>query len=358
VRNDQIAQREVRAAVVGAGVFGVSAAVRLAEAGHEVTLFDQHPEILRGASGANQFRLHRGYHYPRDPDGASTFRDSFDRFRSWFGDAILDLGAHVYSIAREESRTSADAFLAFLDAVDLPYREVRIPHVDASATDLSIEVDESSIDPKVLADRCAWHLQRVHVAPRLGAPVERETLGQYDAVVVCGYADTNSVVPEHLRRPYQFEVCEKPVFSVPSSLVDLSIVVLDGPFGCIDPWGHTGLSLMGHVDHAVLSRNVGDTPVVPPLIAPLLGAGVVEPLADSRALMIRDANAMFIPALTAARHVGSLYAIRAVLPFTDDTDARPTLIDRIDERTWTIFSGKIITCASAADQVLKAIEEA
>ena len=51
-------------AVIGAGVFGVVTALRLAAAGHRVTLFARAAELLRGASGhAN--RVHQGYHYPR-----------------------------------------------------------------------------------------------------------------------------------------------------------------------------------------------------------------------------------------------------------------------------------------------------
>ena len=56
----------MRIAVVGGGIFGVSAAVKLARAGHQADLFEKQRDILCAASGINQYRIHRGYHYPRN----------------------------------------------------------------------------------------------------------------------------------------------------------------------------------------------------------------------------------------------------------------------------------------------------
>lgn len=49
--------------------------------------------------------------------------------------------------------------------------------------------------------------------------------------------------------------------------------------------------------------------------------------------------------------------IRTVLPKREHDDARPTLVERIDERTVSLFSGKIPTCIDAANEVLKLLED-
>ena len=36
--------------------------------GKEVELFEKNSDILKAASGSNQYRVHRGYHYPRSKD--------------------------------------------------------------------------------------------------------------------------------------------------------------------------------------------------------------------------------------------------------------------------------------------------
>ncbi len=53
-------------AVVGAGIFGITTALKLSEK-HEVDLYEANSDIMQAASAINQFRLHRGYHYPRSP---------------------------------------------------------------------------------------------------------------------------------------------------------------------------------------------------------------------------------------------------------------------------------------------------
>jgi len=52
-----------RVAVVGGGIFGISAAVKLAKH-FRVDLIAQNTDILMAASGLNQCRVHRGFHYP------------------------------------------------------------------------------------------------------------------------------------------------------------------------------------------------------------------------------------------------------------------------------------------------------
>jgi hypothetical protein len=43
-----------------------------------------------------------------------------------------------------------------------------------------------------------------------------------------------------------------------------------------------------------------------------------------------------------------MYTVRAVLPYRDDTDERPTLVTQVDDRLIKIFSGKIPNCVEAA----------
>jgi len=50
-----------------------------------------------------------------------------------------------------------------------------------------------------------------------------------------------------------------------------------------------------------------------------------------------------------------MYTIRTVLPNKDKDDARPTLVEKPDDKTFTIFSGKIGTCVSAAEEILEYI---
>jgi FAD dependent oxidoreductase len=59
-------------AVLGAGIMGCCAAVRLARAGCTVTLVDQATAPMRGASRWNEGKIHLGFLYARDPSGRTA----------------------------------------------------------------------------------------------------------------------------------------------------------------------------------------------------------------------------------------------------------------------------------------------
>ena len=54
----------MRIAVIGGGLFGSTAAIYAARAGHDVHLFEAKPSLMLGATAGTYARLHRGYHYP------------------------------------------------------------------------------------------------------------------------------------------------------------------------------------------------------------------------------------------------------------------------------------------------------
>ena len=69
-----------------------------------------------------------------------------------------------------------------------------------------------------------------------------------------------------------------------------------------------------------------------------------------------EEGAHFMPALRAAKHQGSMFTIRTVLPRVEDSDARPTIVNALDDRIITIYSGKIGNSVEAAENVIRLIE--
>jgi len=58
-----------------------------------------------------------------------------------------------------------------------------------------------------------------------------------------------------------------------------------------------------------------------------------------------------------AEHVGSMVTTRTVFPRLERTDARPTIVRALGERTVSVFAGKLATCVDAADTVVRLLEE-
>ena len=116
-------------AVVGGGIFGATTAVFAARAGHQVTLYEMRDDLLQAASGINQYRLHRGYHYPRSKDTARAALHGESSFREEYREAIIDSGQHLYAIAKQKSFVSKEEYLSFCKELDLAYEVVDVPEI-------------------------------------------------------------------------------------------------------------------------------------------------------------------------------------------------------------------------------------
>lgn len=350
----------IKVAVVGGGIFGVTAAIKLAERGYAVDLFETQKDILRAASGINQYRLHRGYHYPRSKETVRSLLKANPSFRKEYGEAIIDDVDHYYCIAKKDSLISAKDYLAFCKEHGLEYDEAPgFELINKENTDLCLKVKEGLLDPAKLHEICWARLKKNKVNVLLKTTADEEKLSKYDFAVVAAYASQNFTlkhIPEACS-DYQYELCEKPVVELPASFSKKSIVILDGPFMCVDPFGHTGLFVMGNVTHAIHQTNIGKHPIINEGFKPLLNKGVIKNPPITNFAKFIESGSKFIPELKKAKHVGSMYTIRAVLPYQDKTDARPTLVGSINHKTITIFSGKIANCVDAAEETIGIIEK-
>ncbi len=346
-----------RVAVVGGGIFGATAAIYSARAGHEVHLFEKEPDILQAASGINQYRLHRGYHYPRSPDTARSAKHADASFRAEYGEAVIQNGRHIYAIAKEGSLVSPEAFLAFCREQGLTLREIDpAPLLSPDTVALTIEGEESWMNPDALRKLVLEKLKESGVELHLSTRATPEMLALYEMVILATYARLNELIPPELGlvQEYQYEVCEKPVVRLPD-LEKTGIVVLDGPFMCADPWGKSGLHVLGNVVHAIHATNIGRTPIIPEDLAPFLDRGLIKDPPITKIQDFLESGARYIPLLAKAEPLGSLYTIRTVLPRLEKTDARPTIVTRLSERYIRIFSGKIGNCVEAAKEVASLI---
>ena len=349
----------MKIAVVGAGFFGITTAIKLSSAGHRVKLFDLKDDILSSASRTNQLRLHRGYHYPRSEETVQSLLDSLPKFLEVYGLASIDSYDHHYSIASEGSFLSGEQYISFLEKCGLEYELVdkeKAGIVNSEKTDILVKVRESLLDYYKIYEICKKMLLESKVELCLNTEFDSAWIADYDKIVNCTYASINKLTKWENKREYQFEVCEKICVEPPPSLKGVSLVVMDGPFMCIDPYGDTGKSLLGNVVHAIHATNIGHTPIIPEHIFPYLNQGIVSIKEISNFEKFIESGKSYIPCIDESKYIGSMFTIRAVLPYKDSSDERPTIVTRIDEKVINVFSGKIDTCVSAAEQVLELIK--
>src|SRR3989344_62295 len=340
-------------AVVGGGIFGVTTAIKLAKSGHKVYLFEKENDILQAASGINQYRLHRGHHYPRSKETTLSSLNPEPKFRKEYAGAIINSNDHYYCIAKEKSLTSAEDYLKFCQDHNLEHVVEHPEVVQKNKIELSVKVKEGLMDPGRLRALCWEKLRDSGVKVILKTEVSSAQLKHYDFVVICTYAAINSLLIDYpyAQKDYQFELCEKPVLKLSKNFYKKSIVVMDGPFMCIDPLADTGFHVMGNVVHAIHQTNIGKHAVVELKYVPLLNRGIVHNPSVTNIKKFIESAVEFMPEIKKSEHVGSMFTIRTVLPYQDKTDARPTLVEAIDDRTFVVFSGKLSNCVDAAGKV-------
>jgi len=342
-------------AVVGGGIFGCTTAWKLAKEGYDVTLYEKNNDIISQASYVNQYRLHRGYHYPRSKDTAIQSQWGEYGFLQEYGKAIVNGDVkHYYAIANEDSKVSSKQYIEFLNDLHLEYKKDKLNIIDKDSVSLVVKVKELLFDPEKLKKICWNKLNEYNVDVMLDTEYISSS-ENYNYVINSTYANLNQLTTKDKQKDYQFELCEKPVVKLPKQYKNKSVVIMDGPFMCIDPLGDTGLHVMGNVVHAIHSTNVGKFPKYDEKFDELLNKGIVKNPSITNIDKFIDSAKKFFIDIDKSEHIGSMYTIRTVLPNKDKDDARPTLVEKPDDKTFTIFSGKIGTCVSAAEEILEYI---
>ena len=336
----------MKIAVVGAGIFGCVVALDLKDqVSNDVTLFETDNDIMQGASKINQYRLHRGYHYPRSIETALQSKHGFETFKRRFPECVTDFDiGHYYGLAKG-SITKHD-YIDFLDEVGLAYAERKVSDTffNPQTVETAFVVDEQSLHYNNLKQRLTNDLVEYGVKVKLNTKFEPSQLTEFDLVINCTYSNINYLLPEEQRIDYQFELVEK--IKVKLLNQKISGVVLDGDYVCIDPTGNQNEHQIGHVKHAVLQRQVDKFPQINPTYY----------FQNNSMKIVKDVLKYIN--IHRLDYVNHQYVIRTVLPNREHDDARPSVITKHNDKLYSVFSGKISTVVDISNELIKLIKNA
>ena len=339
-----------KALIVGGGIFGTTAAISLANNGYNVELHEELNDIMQCATGINQYRLHKGYHYPRSKQTAIKCKNGLKTFKRKYSNSVLNGSVkHLYAIASKDSLVSVDEYINFLKDVGLPYDITNsLPN-----TDLTIKVKEELFDSQILYSLVKSKLKSNGVTVKLNKQTSKDDLVNYDEVIIATYSKLNDLLDN--KREYQFEVCEKPVVKLPKKYKNKSIVIMDGPFMCLDPYGQTKYHVLGNVVHAIHETNVGYEPKIT-YLKDYINKGLIKNPKYTNIKKFIKTGKQFFKEFDKLEHIGSLYTVRTVLKNREHDDARPTLVRKENKNTYSLFSGKIDTCVDASKELITLIK--
>ena len=340
-----------KALVVGGGIFGTTSAVALANNGYQVELHEELEDVMMAASDINQYRLHKGYHYPRSKETAQECLKGLYTFKRKYERSVVNGDIeHYYAISSRDSKVTPSQYLEFLNEMDLPYKKVE----PVKSTDITIKVEEELFDNYKLYEAVRDKLWSSGVEVLKNKTTTKDDFKGFDVVVIATYAKLNQLLDN--KKEYQFEVCEKPVVRLPRKYRGKSIVIMDGPFMCLDPYGQRN-HVLGNVVHAIHETNVGEEPIVSDELKQYLNKGVIEKPKHTNIDKFIETGKIFFEDFHKLKHIGSMYTIRTVLKNRDHDDARPTLVNHEGGNVYSLFSGKIDTCVDSANELIRMLNE-
>lgn len=336
-------------AVVGAGIYGTTVAIRLAEHGHAVTLFDP-LGIMQAASAINQCRIHAGYHYPQSVETIREIAEAGGEFVRTYSAAIMKNTRHYYAIPWQGSRTPPAVYEEVMARHGLPLKRCQPDWVNFGFIQACYEVEEQHYDPETLRTLIEARLNELPIRFQRRS-FTTEQRDHYDCVVwaTYGLGASQTFFPDAKR-----QVAEKVLVKFPAVLRGVATVVVDGPFTAFDPYGKSGFSLFGSAKHTNHWSSTDANEPIPDRFIDWLNRPKYEPVAFTRFAEMQADCRLTIPLASEARYLGSRFTIR-VVENSPEQDRRTLYVKQGGPGEFHIFSGKVVSAVKAARLVCEAI---
>lgn len=363
-----MSQAEVDVLIIGAGIFGVSAALALKGAGHNCILLDSQDEILKGASANNQNRLHTGLHYPRDRETAEQSLAGAERFLAKYSPAVNGTFLNYYFIAKNDSKTSVPEFESFADLIGvkmarLSNKEISRFGINASRVSAGWHVDERVIDISILRPLMQSRIESYGIPFYANSEViELNYNSEFEYwnvftqnartfkalhVVICTYGfPIKKTFPRIELEPRLFQATIIPVVSPQSEA--FGATVMDGDFITVLPRGFRNELLLYGPEPSVAFESRSLNEVQNFLIQDLEG------LKASRIKVLKRTGEFF-PNLVFTDKQKSLITIRALPIDSFLTDERRSYVRDLGSGIYQIISGKVDHAPQVADQLVELI---
>lgn len=351
-----------KVAVIGAGIFGLQAALELSKF-CKVKVFERKGLIIPEATSQNMYRHHMGYHYPRSDSTVKEIKDASKSFEEEYSECLVKDFPAYYSVAKEDSMLTKEQVIAFMDRNNLPYEIINPPDwlIDKNKITVCFKTPEAVYDPFLLRGLLVEKIKdKIEVFVNhevIGGNKDTKTLKiknndnefeeSFDIIVNATYSHFNTFNKwfGFPMQEVQYDLMELLELKLPLK-EKFGMLILDGLFCTILPIGEQGTFVLGHVKHTMLKRLV---------------AKEMEEIHNNRQIesnrdVILKESAKWMPFLKDAKIVKSMYSTRVIKPHREHDDARPTEITVYGDGFYSIFAGKVITAVKTARELAEKIK--
>ncbi|MDR0963781.1 MAG: FAD-binding oxidoreductase [Clostridium sp.] len=372
--------------VIGAGLYGLYAALYCVSRGQRVLVLEQEQTAFTRATKMNQARVHMGYHYPRSLSTAIKSAGYFQRFVEDYSFCIHQEFEQVYSTSTHFSWTDAKEFAKFCVAAHIPCEEVPVNrYFQPGLCDGAFLTKEYTYDADLLrrffleqlvaypgATLCfeyqvtgitrngnRWQVQTTHHG--------KEDVWESSFVLNATYASVNQILrmagdTTEDAFALKYELCEIILCQTGEALHNVGLTVMDGPFFSVMPFGKTGLHSLTAVAFTPHMSSHQQVPTFPCQDAVGNTSCSKDHLGNCNTCPARPDSAWEYMRALADKYMrdsyyltyhSSLYAMKPILMTSEVDDSRPTVIrctqprsesNRVQPPTFlSVLSGKINT---------------
>jgi hypothetical protein len=334
-------------AVVGGGWYGCHIASHFISLGFDVTLFEQHDTLLWEASGNNQFRLHQGFHYPRDSQTRMQSRDGYHRFMERYLDLSEPVENNLYAVPTGNSLIDFDTYRGIMAMSGISFREIDPRSFGFSKIDGLLNTEERVI---LLEKARHYFMDMLSGSTEFGTTVT--TLRVEDETVTVNGRKFDYVVDAtwgHLT-PISNVFYEPTLllYFEPKEAGLPAITCVDGPLYSVYPTESPDLVTLSSVPHTPLGRFASSGS------ARYFLNGVKSDLVDKkRQQMVYQALENVPHFNDLYRYMGPQFAIKTK-PIGASDNRSCQVIQR--GRLFSVLSGKIDTIFFAVERILEKMD--
>ncbi len=366
--------------IIGAGLYGLYAALFCANQGDRVIVLEKDPGAFRRATYINQARVHMGYHYPRSLSTGVKSAGYYRRFHEDYGFCIHSKFRQIYATSAQFSWTNAEEFEKFCKNANIFCEKVaENQYFQPEMCDGAFLTEEDTYDAQILKK---FFLEKLSQYPNIEIwyradikEIEKQRdyykitlqdgrILKTEFVLNATYAGVNQIHQMLGLEQFgiKYELCEIILCKVNEKLKNVGITVMDGPFFSIMPFGKTGLHSLTSVTFTPHMTSYETLPVFPCqkksknyCTKDSLGNCNECPAKPESAWPYMSGLAKkYLKDEYKFEYVKSLFSMKPILKTTEIDDSRPTVIKVFSQSPTfiSVLSGKINTVYDL-DEVLK-----
>lgn len=357
--------------IIGAGLYGLYAALFCAKKGQNVLVLEHDAEAFSRATYINQARVHMGYHYPRSYTTAKKSADYYDRFLEDYNFCIHNQFDKIYAVSENFSWTNAAQFEKFCKDTNIPCNPINIKnYFKPEFCEGAYLTKECTYDAAVLKEYFLTEIAKYNQVKILyNTKIETVEITNHQYLIKTSnqekllskfvlnstYASINQIIKLFKQEPVKikYELCEVILCKVSDNLNQVGITMMDGPFFSLMPFGKTGLHSLTAVHFTPHQTSTNSLPQFNcqqksnnTCTENQLGNCnncVAQP--KTSWLYMKSLAKKYLNNNIEIEYVKSLFSIKPILLESEIDDSRPTIIKEstTNPSFVSVLSGKINT---------------